>query len=395
MNQAESEQPVPVPSGRAVVCLAMNAVAHYREHFLNLLKSRLHTEGIELLFIHGTHYRGHNIGGSVEWATPARLRSWGSLTWLSVLKPTRGADLVIVPQVLKHLWIYPLLFRHLLGIQKIALWGHGKVFSARREDRLATRLKNTVSRWCDWWFAYTEGTARIVRDEIGFDPARITVVNNAVDTRALSEAKARLDPVVLDSLRRELGIESSNIGIFVGGMYHSHHHSKRLTFLVEACIEVRRIVPDFHMIFLGGGPEQHVVEIAAAEHPWIHYPGIRKGTEAVPYWALARICLNPGLVGLGILDCLALGVPMLTSNVSYHSPEIEYLEHEVNGIIIDDRNDPAVFARAAAGLMADPSRIDTLASNGRITASQITNESMVDRFTDGILRVLNLDPIHP
>jgi glycosyltransferase involved in cell wall biosynthesis len=379
------------PGGsRAVVCLAMNTVSHYRERFLHLLRERLFEEGVELVFVAGTSYKGHNITGSVDWAVTVPVRSFGSCTWLSVLKPSRRADLVIIPQVLKHLWIYPLLLRHLRGSQKIALWGHGKVFSARRDDRFATRLKKRVSRWCDWWFAYTESSARIVREDIGFDPARITVVNNAVDTTALSQARARIDQGQVDSLRRELGIDSAHVAIFVGGMYHFAHHSKRLPFLIESCIAIRRLVPDFHMIFLGGGPEQHLVEQAAAKHPWIHYPGIRKGTEAVPYWALARICLNPGLVGLSILDSFAVGVPMLTSDVPYHSPEISYLENGINGLMIDDRNDPEVFARAAADLIADEGRIDRLADQGRVIASRITNEAMVERFTDGILRALEL-----
>ena len=147
------------------------------------------------------------------------------------------------------------------------------------------------------------------------------------------------------------------------------------------------------MIFVGAGPDQHLVEAAADEHTWIHYGGVKKGTAAVPYWSIAKICLNPGLVGLGILDCLALGVPILTSDIPCHSPEIDYLESGKNGLMVDDKDDHQIFAEAAVDLIQDASRIASFAEAGRITASQITNEAMVERFTEGILKCLNLHPI--
>lgn len=384
----------PIESKKVRVCFVSNAIAHYRERFFDLLRTRLASEGIELEVIYGENYRAHNIGGTVPWAKAVPLRSYRSFTWLSALQTTKDADLVIIPQVLKHLWIYPMLLRHVLGTQKVALWGHGKVFSAKPENRFGTWLKRLVSTRCDWWFAYTERSARVVREEIGFCSERITVVNNAVDTSALSAAREKLTAAEIEALRNRMGIGSSNVGIFVGGMYHSAHHTKRLSFLIEACEEIRKSLPDFEMIFIGGGPEQGVVEAAAAKHPWIHYVGIQKGIEAVPYWALAKVCLNPGLVGLGILDCLALGVPLVTSDVPYHSPEIDYLVPNVNGLMIDDEGNPTKYADAVVELIRDDARRNSLALNGRAMAKRVNNEAMVEQFTLGILQTLNL-PVSP
>ena len=235
----------------------------------------------------------------------------------------------------------------------------------------------------------------MVKGEIQFPLQRITVVNNAVDTVALSEAKNQLRQTDLDQLREELGIHTRNVGIFVGGMYHNQHHSKRLPFLIECCKKIRLLVPDFEMIFVGGGPKQWVVEDAASACPWIHYVGVQKGVAAVPYWALSKICLNPGLVGLSILDGFALGVPLVTSDIPYHSPEIAYLSPGENGIMVDDHDDPEVFARTAVDLLLDEPRIEALAAAGQVTVSTITNEAMVDNFAKGILAALRLKPLNP
>lgn len=376
---------------RPKVCFVSNAIAHYRERFLDLLKDRLDEEGIDFEVHIGSQYLGHNISGTLPWANLVKLRTFGSLSWLSVHRGTRKADLVIIPQVIKHLWIYPFLVRHTIGSQKVAFWGHGKLYSAAPESRLASGVKRWVSRHCDWWFAYTQRSANVVRDEIGFPAERITVVNNAVDTNALTNALRNITTEQKIALKETLGIQSDHIAIFVGGMYHSEQHTKRLPFLIEACIVVRASIPDFEMIFVGGGPQQYLVEKAAHQYSWIHYVGVKKGMEAVPYWSVAQLCLNPGLVGLSILDSLALGVPMVTSELPYHSPEIEYLIPERNGVIIDDLDQPQIFADAVISLLNDPSKIQSLASEGLKSAALFTNEAMVENFVKGIVQAINFD----
>ncbi len=384
---------LPQSTARANVCFVLNALPHYRERFFTLLRERLDNEGIHLRILYARNHGNHNIEGHLTWAESVAAKALGPFIWLRLGNMTRGADLVVIPQIIKQIWIYPLLLRRTLGFHKIAFWGHGKVFSSLPDRRLPRRTKELISRHCDWWFAYTERSAQVVNQEIGYPAGQIISVNNAVDTNALTEAQGRVTVAELDQLKSSLGISGTNTAIFVGGMYQNAHHTKRLPFLIAACLVIKKQVPDFEMIFVGAGPDQHLVEAAAREHAWIHYVGVKKGTAAVPYWSIAKICLNPGLVGLGILDCLALGVPILTSDIPCHSPEIDYLESGKNGLMVDDKNDPQIFAEAAVNLIQDASRIASFAEAGRITASQITNEAMVERFTEGILKCLNLHPI--
>ena len=388
-RSSQSANAIPI----ATACFVLNALPHYRERFFTSLKKRLGNEGIDLRILYAGNHGNHNIEGHLAWAEIVPVKSVGPFTWLNLGDRPRGADLIIVPQIVKQIWIYPLLLKRSLGMHRIAFWGHGKVFSNLPDRRIAKLFKELISRHCDWWFAYTKRTAQVVNQEIGYPCNQITSVNNAVDTNALSNAQSSLAGEDLEELKSTLGIKGSNIAIFVGGMYHNSHHTKRIPFLIAACLAIKKQVPDFEMIFVGAGPDQHLVEAAADEHTWIHYVGVKKGTAAVPYWSIAKICLNPGLVGLGILDCLALGVPILTSDIPCHSPEIDYLESGKNGLMVDDKDDHQIFAEAAVDLIQDASRIASFAEAGRITASQITNEAMVERFTEGILKCLNLHPI--
>jgi glycosyltransferase involved in cell wall biosynthesis len=371
------------------VVFALDAVAHYRERFFEALKERLSYESIDLELVVGSFFKGHNIEGDIPWATKVPLYHIGPLSWLNASQKTREADLLIVAQVLKQTFLFQAILRHISKRQKIALFGHGKLYSAHTPSFVSDTLKRVISRQCHWWFAYTGKSASVVRDEIGFSPERITVVNNAVDTLALSSSKMNLSSEQIQAVRSELKIKSVNTGIFVGGMYQGKHHSKRLDFLIASCFEIRRLVPDFEMIFVGGGPYQMIVEETAQKHPWIHYVGIKKGVEAVPYWAVAKVCLNPGLVGLGILDGFALGVPLITTNVPFHSPEIAYLKNGINAIMVDNPNDPRLFAAAAADLLSDDLKRQEIASAGFADAKEYTNEAMVENFCEGILAALS------
>lgn len=379
------------PQASATVCFILNALPHYRERFFTLLRKRLSSENVHLRVIYAGDHGNHNIQGHLSWAEKVTARPLGPFTWLRLGDLTRRADLVIIPQIVKQIWIYPLLFRRTLGFHQIAFWGHGKVFSSLPDRRFARSIKELISRQCDWWFAYTQRSALVVNKDVGYPASQITSVNNAIDTKALTEAQSRLTSADLSNLKSSLGVSGSNIAIFVGGMYHNAHHTKRLSFLIEACHLIKKQLPDFEMIFVGAGPDQHLVEAAAKANQWIHYVGVKKGIDAVPYWSIAKICLNPGLVGLGILDCLALGVPILTSDIPCHSPEIDYLESGRNGLIVDDNDDPQVFANAASRFIQDAPLINSFAEAGKVTASMITNEAMVEHFATGILKCLKLD----
>ena len=243
-----------------------------------------------------------------------------------------------------------------------------------------------MSRRVWWWWAYNEQSASYVR-ELGFPDERITRVQNSIDTVSLMAAAATVTPQELASLRRRLGLRGDNVCIFVGGMYED----KRLPFLVAACELVRKELPDFEMIFVGDGPQSGVVSEAAKRHGWIHYVGARFDDERVPYMLLAKLALMP-LVGLGVLDSFALRVPLITTDVPYHGPEVEYLESGVNGLIVACDCGPGEYAAAVVDVLRDTKLRETLRRGCERSSSLYTVEAMVDNFAAGIHGALGESP---
>jgi glycosyltransferase involved in cell wall biosynthesis len=108
----------------------------------------------------------------------------------------------------------------------------------------------------------------------------------------------------------------------------------------------------------------------------------------MPYWAVSKVLLMPGLVGLVIVDSFALGVPIITTEYPYHSPEIDYLKNGVNGLMIECGESPAVYADAVARLLTSPDLLSALRRGALASAADHTIEAMASNFANGIKNAL-------
>lgn len=376
--------------GKTVVTIVAKSLPHYRIPFFEALRLELERHGITLVLIYGlpdAEEAKKQDTMSIPWGHPIRNRripfGGRSFWWQPCGTLIRGSDLVIVEQASKLLLNYLLLVRQWVGGAKVAFWGHGRNFQGHRASRSAEAVKRLVSRWPHWWFAYTEGSAEVVR-QLNYPSERITAVQNAIDTSALRRRRALVDDQELAALRVRWGIQSRNVAIFVGGLYAE----KRIQFLVAAARAVRRRVPDFELIVIGAGPDQRLVEEAAREYQWIHYPGACLGTDKVPYFSLSKVMLLPGLVGLAVLDSFALEIPLVTVDLAFHSPEVDYLRHGENGLKLPVDTDPEEYADAVSRLLLNQQERERLQAGCRVAAQEYTIETMVTRFTAGVLLAL-------
>jgi hypothetical protein len=68
----------------------------------------------------------------------------------------------------------------------------------------------------------------------------------------------------------------------------------------------------------------------------VTFDGVRKRLEKALYFRMGDIMLNPGLVGLHIVDAFCSGLVIVTTKTASHSPEVVYLRDGENGIYADD-----------------------------------------------------------
>lgn len=372
------------------VAIVYKYIPQYRREFYTKLKQALAHENIELRVIYGQPGKEDSIKGDMvdlSWGIKIHntvLHFFGKdIYWQPILSHIGDVDLVIVEQASKLLVNYLLLLLSILGIKRMALWGHGKNFQVTQANHIGEWIKSKLSNRAHWFFAYTRQSADIVHN-LGYSYDRITVVQNAIDTRKLRQLYDCITANEIDSFKNGLGLRSNHIGLFAGAMYPE----KELGFLLRACELIRLEIPDFEMLFIGSGVDACLVEKSAEQNDWIHYLGPRFDKEKVLCFAIADLFLMPGAVGLAILDCFALELPLVTSQRPDHGPEIDYLIDGVNGILVSDLLEPQKYADVVCDLLNDKNQRNKLIAGCKCSAENYTIEQMVSNFAEGVVQAL-------
>jgi glycosyltransferase involved in cell wall biosynthesis len=346
------------------VVIVQETLPHYRVPFFDRLRAALAEGGVELDVVVGQpsgDAARRRDQGVLAWATTVRNRRLGRLVWQPAWRHIRGADLVILEQANRHLLGYLLFLAARFGGTPVAQWGHGADLQ-RAGSAWRQTLKFMMTRRASWFFAYTEGSAARVR-AAGLDPRIITVVQNAVEHPAA---------IAVPKVAAQC--------VFVGGL----HAAKRVDFLLEAADHMAARVPTFHLHIIGDGVERRLIEQRPRGHVTFH--GMLSGPDRDVLLQSSQLTLMPGLVGLVALDAFAARAPLVTIASRSHSPEIEYVVDQTNGIVLPENSSALAYASAATDLLLDPARLERLRHGCDVAASVYTLDSMVERFAEGVLR---------
>ena len=194
-------------SGWSEVAVVYKTLPHYRVDFYEELRQRLADHGVRFRLIVGQPDDEMGLRrdtGELAWSESIRnryVRILGrTVIWQPCLKSVRSCDLVIVEQASKLLVNYPLLLWRRFGGPRVAWWGHGVNLDSGSSSRLGESVKRRLARRADWWFCYTNGTARIVAD-LGVPRDRMTVVQNAINTQEIRRYRSEMSDEQLAATR--------------------------------------------------------------------------------------------------------------------------------------------------------------------------------------------------
>jgi glycosyltransferase involved in cell wall biosynthesis len=302
------------------------------------------------------------------------------LLWQPCLKYLKDKDLVIVEEANRLIVNYYLMIGRHFSKYKLAFWGHGRNLQTDINS-LSNKFKYLLINECDWWFAYTKETKYFLLTK-NYPENKITIVQNAIDTVNLRKYYSDIKNCEINELKGQLGIKNCITGIYCGAMYPD----KRLDFILEACLRVKKEIPDFNMIFIGSGIDSYKISEASKSYDWMHYVGPKFGKERVKYFKISLIQVMPYSVGLGILDSFALETPIITTSNPFHGPEIEYLENGINGFITKDNIDD--YSQNVINILKTRKYLD-LTEGCKSSVKMYTVEKMVENFKNGVLLCLN------
>lgn len=370
------------------VVMVQGMLKHYRVPLHVALHKYLGERGVDYRVVYGTPFgEERSRRDTAEMTSPPGYQVktiWmfaNRLAYQHVAPYVRDADLVILEQANRFVMNYYYLATRRLRSVRLAYFGHGRNLQASTSN-LSERWKRLLLRRVDWWFAYTRGVSEYLRVS-GFPRDRISVVQNSIDTKTFRDQLYAVDEASISQHRAALGWDGSEfVAVFCGSL----HADKRLDLLFAAARLTRQGIPRFRLLIIGAGPLEPLVRQFVREESWVAYVGSKYGAERAALFRLGSVYLCPGLIGLGILDAYVAGLPVITTDVPVHSPEIEYLEHGHTGFMVTST--PEAVAEVLGSLVAAPAEVRRLSTNARTAAEQYSMESMVRNFGEGILKCL-------
>lgn len=373
------------------IVIVQKRIPRYRVNFFQMLRRELTAQGHELRVLVGRPSPSETArrdSGELDWAEPiASHYLLGEKVCLQMIpEDARHADLIVLTH--ENKLIYNLWLTYVRRPHRVAYWGHGANLQSESQEGLRERFKRRTALVADWWFAYT-GMTRELLESIGFPGERISVLNNSIDTGQLATAIASVDPLRQQALREQYGLRGRKVAIYIGSIYRD----KRLDFLLDSFDAARRRVPELSLLVVGDGTDRSGIEarIHSIEHA--HYVGPAWGDLKAQLLSISDIMLNPGAVGLGILDSFASGRPLITTDCGTHGPEIAYMDSGRNGLMSADH--VGAFTEAVVQLASNDALREELGREAAADSRRYTTQAMTAAFVDGINRCLAMPQYRP
>jgi len=304
---------------------------------------------------------------------------------------TGGYDAVVITTESKFIANLALVLLAKLRGFSVLYWGFGyhPPRGPRERDvpspvmlKITTAIKKAFTSLSDGFIAYTKsGAERLVAS--GYPRERTFFVQNTIDMSeqfGLHEAERGTDE---QAIRREFGLRpDSALFTFIGRLVPI----KRVDQLIEA---VRRINANklarrpVEAVIIGDGLCMADLKAQARDVPGIHFLGHKPPNDEVARCLKISVAsVVAGMVGLVANHALAHGCPVITRELDTHSPELEYIEHDRNGLIV--AGDMDAFAATLARLADDDAWQARLARGALKSRESLRMDDMAARFDEAV-----------
>ena len=302
-----------------------------------------------------------------------------------------GFDVLVIGHEIKFIASMLLFLRFYLSGKPVIFWGHGRTPEllhrralGRAVSRLAEGIKRRMIRGAAGYLAYTESTASYVIDA-GMPPGRVSVLYNTIDISGEILTHAKASTLDRSTLRRELGLsEASTVVTFLGRLIAA----KQPDLLIDAVQSLReKDGCNVELLIVGTGPAEDNIRARLRNVRWGQYLGsVRSDDRMSHIFRVTDAVVIPGLVGLVVTHAFAHGVPVITRRLPLQVPEIEYIKHGHNGLILD----PKDFVRGLCEFVKSTELKERLAAGALETRKTLSMETMAATFDALIGRTIDL-----
>jgi glycosyltransferase involved in cell wall biosynthesis len=207
----------------------------------------------------------------------------------------------------------------------------------------------------------SESSKQELVDDLGFDPARVTVVHPGIDARYSPGGERSREPLVM-AVARIAPV-------------------KRFDMLVRAAHHARRRVPGLRLHLAGDGYDRPAVEAAIREldaADWVTLLGSISDDEKIDLmrraWVIASASAREGW-GLTLTEAAACGTPAVATRIAGHADAVQ---DGRSGLLAD--GDPVALGDALARVLCDGELRARLSTGALDWAGELTWSNTATRL---------------
>jgi glycosyltransferase involved in cell wall biosynthesis len=266
------------------------------------------------------------------------------------------------------IYLFSLFYSKLINIKTI-YYGHGLDVSSRNK-KWKVYLQNIIHLLFDRILLYGENEKKYLWK---INKNKAFVAGNTLLLRGYEI----LTNTGKGELRGKYNIKEEKVVLFCGRI----EQRKRIDILIDIFVQKYRNQLDVCLVIVGPGlSEKH--QSIAKQITNIYYLGPVYDEAVInELFYLSDVFCVPGSLGLGLVEAMYWGNPILTMNV-LHGPEICYLKDGFNGYIV---NDKVQIIHKLDLLIGNDSLRNKLSINARET---IIKEATLERMFKGFYDVL-------
>lgn len=289
------------------------------------------------------------------------------------------ADVLLAGWNTRSILLLPALLRARRRGVGTVVWGHG--FS-KAEGTGRRGLRDRVARHADAVVFYNHAAAAAFRER-NPDHEGVFVAPNSLDQTEIQRVRddwlGRPDELAAFRAEHRLGVSPADdpVALFVSRL----HKENRADLLLRAAAQIEGLT----VVIIGTGPDRPRLESLASElgiAERVRFPGAIYGEDAIAPWFLSSsVFVYPVNIGLSAMHALGYGLPVVTSDhIAGHNPEIEAVEHGVNGLLYADGSVDAM-AGAIRSITGDDAERTAMSVAARRTVLERFN---VPKMVDGL-----------
>ena len=310
-----------------------------------------------------------------------------SVTWLSGLTERIAA---IRPDVVIAVGNKHLIQNHLLIAARrrrgyrLYFIQHARHYTARAKilDRAEQFYhREYLCRFSDGLILYTAAERHELVQE-GFSEAKVSYCQNTLDTARIQRTVRDLSPEEIAGTCAEYGVAERPSMAVIGRLVAG----KNVDQAIDYHETLQRRVPELQTVIIGDGPQRAALEARAGGVRGVRCTG--RIFDPRVFACLLRRCrfvLSPGYVGLNVVHAFAHAKPFVAFRSLENKPEVSYLSHGHNGLLLD-RERLAENEDVLARLLTDEPWLAELSRGAAATAQALTVEHMADLVYATLMR---------